>query len=574
MSAQRVSKGVSRDLISSLPDEVLGKILSLLPTKLVASTSVLSKRWRNLLSLVENLDFNDATGNPRGFSDFVDKTLALLTNSSIIKRFSLNCEHKHDKTRVDTWIHTVLKRGFSELHLQSVCMGFLQTEFFTSNTLVNLTLALSVTFRTDGYIPHSVVFFPKLKTLSLVLVGLAGSEVYEYLISGSPVLEELFIHYDADRSSAMMNEEVFFNPSTIVSSLTVKRLAISYGFPGDHEVPNTVWFKTPSLLYLDYSGYATDQYHADFGSLVEAKLDLRFSGKRVLNADMNGIDDTGEGGNTALGKDDDYIKDDKYCSRCEHDDDDDEEEDDDDDDEDCGFGKDDKYCRRCEHDDDSDDDDEDDDDWGFGKDDEKIKDDKYCSRCEHDDDEDDDSDHDDSDREDEDEDDDDDSDEEEVFHYDCKSMPVFHNLLTLSIESNEEKGWQVLPLLLNNSPSLETLVIKGLVHKVTNKCGNACVCITQKKKKKEEEEEEEEVCCLSTCHVKVLNILAYGGTDRELKQMRHFLENLKCLETVMVKVGVEVDRRQDRNVYNNYKRITNDLTMLPRVSSKCQIHFS
>lgn len=79
----------SRDLISSMPDEVLGKILSLLPTRLAASTSVISKRWRNLLSLVDTLDLSDEIGNPRGFYDFVDTTLALLSNSSIIKTFSL-----------------------------------------------------------------------------------------------------------------------------------------------------------------------------------------------------------------------------------------------------------------------------------------------------------------------------------------------------------------------------------------------------------------------------------------------------------------------------------------------------
>ncbi|KAH0886442.1 hypothetical protein HID58_062538 [Brassica napus] len=144
----------------------------------------------------------------------------------------------------------------------------------------------------------------------------------------------------------------------------------------------------------------------------------------------------------------------------------------------------------------------------------------------------------------------------EVFHLYCKSMPVFHKLLTLSFESDKERGWQVVPLLLNNSPNLETLVIKGLVHRVTDRCGDACVCVAK----------EEEVCCLSTCQVKVLKVSGYRGTRRELNQMKHFLGNLKCLETV--KVGVEVENhREDKNVNKNYQRITNALTKLPIASS-------
>lgn len=60
MAPKKVETG-GRDLISSLPDELLSEILSLLPTKTAASTSILSKRWKNLLSLVHNLDFDEST---------------------------------------------------------------------------------------------------------------------------------------------------------------------------------------------------------------------------------------------------------------------------------------------------------------------------------------------------------------------------------------------------------------------------------------------------------------------------------------------------------------------------------
>lgn len=111
------------------------------------------------------------------------------------------------------------------------------------------------------------------------------------------------------------------------------------------------------------------------------------------------------------------------------------------------------------------------------------------------------------------------------------------------------------------------------MHQVTDICGDACPCIPKKKQKnKKRRKKKKDVCCLSTCRVKVLNISGYRGTTRERKQMQHFLANLKCLESV--KVGVELDRREDNNDSNNkYLRITNTLMKLPRVSSNCLIHF-
>ncbi|KAG5404802.1 hypothetical protein IGI04_010921 [Brassica rapa subsp. trilocularis] len=235
-----------------------------------------------------------------------------LSNShSIVKSFSLSC--KHEKSRVDSWIRTVLESGFLELHLKIVSTQCIESQLFTSNTLVQLTLYGGFCF--DGTLtpPRSGVFFPNLKTLNLVSVWFWDDNMFEFLISGYPFLDVLLLHYGASDGLGLSSSIGVSNPS-------LKRLTVSYHFLA----PDVEVFRTPSL---------------------------------------------------------------------------------------------------------------------------------------------------------------------------------------------------------------------GLVHKVTERCGDACVCIAKKRKKKME---EEELCCLSACQVKVLNISGYGGSRRELKQMRHFLGNLKCLVTV--KVGVKAKK--------------------------------
>uniref|UniRef100_A0A1J3GXC7 Putative F-box protein n=1 Tax=Noccaea caerulescens TaxID=107243 RepID=A0A1J3GXC7_NOCCA len=108
----------------------------------------------------------------------------------------------------------------------------------------------------------------------------------------------------------------------------------------------------------------------------------------------------------------------------------------------------------------------------------------------------------------------------------------------------------------------------GLVHEITDQCGDVCVCVDEKKKKKKKKKmRKKKSSCLLSCGVKVLKVYGYGGSCRELKQMRHFLENLRFLE--IVKVEVQVDQQD-----TNYLPLTNDIIkLLPRASSKCKIQF-
>ena len=55
---------MAKDRISEFPEELLLQILSLLPTKTVIITCVLSKRWRFLWKMVQKLNFeSDNVGN-------------------------------------------------------------------------------------------------------------------------------------------------------------------------------------------------------------------------------------------------------------------------------------------------------------------------------------------------------------------------------------------------------------------------------------------------------------------------------------------------------------------------------
>ncbi|ESQ52995.1 hypothetical protein EUTSA_v10016687mg [Eutrema salsugineum] len=143
----------------------------------------------------------------------------------------------------------------------------------------------------------------------------------------------------------------------------------------------------------------------------------------------------------------------------------------------------------------------------------------------------------------------------ELLYFSCQEMPLFDSLVSLSIGSDKEKGWQMLPLLIKSSPNLETLIFMGLDHYITNKCGDVCVCY---------DSEESITSCLSSSQVKVLEILSYRGTTRELNQMKHFLEKLPCLELVKICVVNNCSNVQVNMEMRN-------LMMLPRASSKCKI---
>ena len=94
------------DVISNLPEEVLLRILSLVPTKSAVKTSVLSKRWELLWARVPS--FKARSSNYRNkivFNKLMDKYShhRRYTNESVTD-FALFTEYHGAQSRVDNWL--------------------------------------------------------------------------------------------------------------------------------------------------------------------------------------------------------------------------------------------------------------------------------------------------------------------------------------------------------------------------------------------------------------------------------------------------------------------------------------
>ncbi|CAA0387382.1 unnamed protein product [Arabidopsis thaliana] len=446
---------VSRDRISSLPNPVVSHILSFLPTKEAASTSVLSKKWRYLFAYVTNLDFDDSDyqdGKPksdaelsRSFMEFVDRVLALQGNGSVNK-FSLECSNYDvDLARVTGWILNVLGRGVSELDL-SILEYPLPSEIFVSKTLVRLKLgpANDLTLTLD----RKDVFLPKLKTLYIDCVDVQ------------------------ERGFGFVKASFWLSRARGFCSVSVKTLKrLTFFCEETYENPKSVSFDTPNLVYLEYSDAIASKYpKVNFNSLVEAHIGLRLTEDQSGDADFSEEDYFSEGDEEKqmVGNATDFLKGISTVQIL--------------------------YL--------------------------------FAQAI-------------------------------EVLTFCCEPIPVFNNLIQLTIENNSEIRWDSLPGLLKNCPNLETLVLKRLLHKYNKACGNVCCCKRPK-----------QPSCLSSSPVKVLKIFLFDDNDEEdgseMRQIKYFLEKMPRLEELVVYYNTAYDPA--------VLELSKKLQKIPKIASpKCKI---
>ncbi|KAG7548443.1 F-box-like domain superfamily [Arabidopsis suecica] len=247
------------DRISGLPDDVVVKILSFVPTKVAVSTSILSKRWEFLWMWLPRLEFISRKPELR---DFIDRKLPL-HRAPIIESLRLDLYRPFIKPEdIRRWIEIAVSRHVRELKIDyySENENIFPSSLFTCKSLVTLKLR-NVTLMD---IP-SMVCLPSLKTLQLETVKFVDEEILQELLSICPVLEDLLVDCEDDEN---MKEFTIIVPSLLSLSLYIPDDWFLDGYEID----------TPSLNYLkleDWNYLYHNSLIKNLPKLREAYVDVR-----------------------------------------------------------------------------------------------------------------------------------------------------------------------------------------------------------------------------------------------------------------------------------------------------------
>ncbi|XVF78363.1 hypothetical protein PTKIN_Ptkin14bG0125400 [Pterospermum kingtungense] len=246
-----------RDKISNLPVDLILKILYFLSSKQVVQTSVLSKRWVLLWTLVPSLNLQDNNGGRfdkqarRKFVHFVDRVL-FLKKSASVEKFSLNCQPIYGQSCINKWICTAMEQGLQEVdisvtEISKEYLVKLPCGLFLMKTLKILKLHRGIMVD----VPVSVCL-PSLKILHLLLVKYASAESISCFVSGCPSLEEL--HIDVRISPVNM-----MNLNISIPTLITLYLSLQYAFEKEPHAENFEINASAlkNLIYLIYIIYTS-----------------------------------------------------------------------------------------------------------------------------------------------------------------------------------------------------------------------------------------------------------------------------------------------------------------------------
>ncbi|KAH0887056.1 hypothetical protein HID58_063152 [Brassica napus] len=262
----RVEEIGCEDRISALPDDLLVRILSSIPTKDAISTMILSKRWRFVWTMLPILAYQESKSKISVWW-FLNKSMELhkapvLHNLSI--QLGRRCPTDAD---VGKWVENAVNRGVRELFFTlqwSADPTRLPKRLNTCKTLLHLKLShkILVDFPTSSCLPS-------LEKLELYYVVYKDEASLDALLSSCPVLELLSVMRKEDDNVAKFTVKVpslrvlvYFNAMSpdendVVDpgrSLVVDTPALKHFYIGDHSGDSWSIKSMPCLLNASISG--------------------------------------------------------------------------------------------------------------------------------------------------------------------------------------------------------------------------------------------------------------------------------------------------------------------------------
>ena len=187
------------DRISALHDDLLVNILSQVPTKDAVTTMVLSKRWALVWTMVPKLEYEDTSKEGgKNLWRLVDKSLQL-HKAPVLESMHIQAERQFtDDADVGKCVSYAVDHNVREISLiipsfilpSQPKILLLPSNFYTSKTLVNLTLSCSALVID---VP-SLACFPLLQTLALLKVVFKDESSHVRLLANCPALSYLRVN--------------------------------------------------------------------------------------------------------------------------------------------------------------------------------------------------------------------------------------------------------------------------------------------------------------------------------------------------------------------------------------------
>ncbi|KNA09128.1 hypothetical protein SOVF_156290 [Spinacia oleracea] len=281
----------NQDYISELPDTILCLILSLLSTKSVVKTSILSKRWNYLWIKVPALDITEVHQRYEWlnleqkicFKSFVDKVL-LHNDVSYLQRFCLDV-FDVDDIYVTSWLTNASGREMHELCINIRRTSQLRTclppRLLSSERLVVLKLKGHLII---GTIMNLNLHLPNAETIELDGLKFVDDGFLKRLLSSCSLLKELHI-VDCYGMPKLLDVE-----SLTLESLTIKQECFNY-YMVIKEFPTYFVINTPNVRYLCLHGTLSHYIIGDMCALTEADLDVVYCDEDYDNHDEDDNED-------------------------------------------------------------------------------------------------------------------------------------------------------------------------------------------------------------------------------------------------------------------------------------------